>query len=244
MKRLMNYLRVLRYLHVSIYFNFKYLPFRQAIKLPIILYKPRFGILKGSITITCPDSEVKLGMIELGFPANMMYSNNGIFFEIAGEGKLVFKGKTFWGNSSGISIGPKGQLIVGKDVLARVAVRCCAYHYINIGDKTHIAWNVLMMDNSFHTMKDAKTHEKLPAKPYAPIVFGKSNWIGSNCIILKGTITEDHTTITAGTVISKNLHAPECSIIGGIPAKMIKEGVYRDMDDCDVQYEWYQEERL
>ena len=180
-------------------------------------------------------------MIWLGFPSQLMYPNDGVFLEIAGEGKLEFRGKTFWGNNSGISVGPKGKLIIGKGVSARVSVKCCAYHYVEIGDKTHLAWNVLLMDTSFHTMKDAETHELLKVKPFAPIVLGDSNWIATNSIILKGTRTEPYTTIAAGTVISKNLHAPACSIIGGSPAKIIKEGVYRDMDDCTVEYEWYQE---
>ena len=47
MKRFLTFLRVLRYLHMSIYFNFKYLPFRQAVKLPVFLYRPRFGVLGG-----------------------------------------------------------------------------------------------------------------------------------------------------------------------------------------------------
>lgn len=240
-KKIYSYLRVLRYIHKSIYFNLKYLPFRQAIKLPILLYKPTFGVLKGSISVKCPNSDIKTGMIELGFPANLMYPNNGIFLEIAGEGRIEFRGKTTWGNTCAISVGPKGILTVGKNVLARVSVRCCAYHYVKIGDKTHIGWNTLLMDTSFHTMKDATTHEKLSAKPYAPIILGDSNWVGSNCTILKGTRTEAYTTFAAGTIISKNLHAPECSIIGGSPAKVLKEGVYRDMDDSDVQYEWHKE---
>lgn len=35
----------------SIYFNFHYLPFGQAIKLPILLYKPSFQKCKGRVII-------------------------------------------------------------------------------------------------------------------------------------------------------------------------------------------------
>lgn len=38
---------VLRSIIPTIYFNFHYLPFRQAIKLPIILYKPHLKLMKG-----------------------------------------------------------------------------------------------------------------------------------------------------------------------------------------------------
>ena len=42
---------VLRSIIPTIYFNFHYLPFRQAVKLPIFLYKPHLKLTKGSITI-------------------------------------------------------------------------------------------------------------------------------------------------------------------------------------------------
>ncbi len=42
---------VLRSIIPTIYFNFHYLPFRQAIKLPIFLYKPHLKLMKGTITI-------------------------------------------------------------------------------------------------------------------------------------------------------------------------------------------------
>ena len=44
--KLKNYSWCLRSLLSSIYFNFHYLPLSQAMKLPILLYKPKFGSLK------------------------------------------------------------------------------------------------------------------------------------------------------------------------------------------------------
>lgn len=44
-------LKLLRYLIPNIYFNFHYLPFKQAFKLPIVFYKPHFGMLKGKVSI-------------------------------------------------------------------------------------------------------------------------------------------------------------------------------------------------
>lgn len=55
---------IFRFLIQSIFFNFHYLPFRQAIKLPILLYKPKFISLKGRVIISA--SHVKTGMIILG----------------------------------------------------------------------------------------------------------------------------------------------------------------------------------
>jgi len=42
-KKLHRYLQELRYIIPTLYFNFHYLPWRQAIKLPIVLYKPHLS---------------------------------------------------------------------------------------------------------------------------------------------------------------------------------------------------------
>ena len=43
--------RDLRSILQSVYFNFHYLPFRQAVKLPILLYKPKLLELQGNVKI-------------------------------------------------------------------------------------------------------------------------------------------------------------------------------------------------
>lgn len=45
------YKSIILWLPWTLYFNFKKLPFNQAIKLPIIFFKPYFGTLKGNIVI-------------------------------------------------------------------------------------------------------------------------------------------------------------------------------------------------
>ena len=65
-----------RALFATIFFNFYYLPFKQAILLPIWIYRPHFIKLGGVISIEC--NNVKPGMIRLGFLGGRMYPNNGI----------------------------------------------------------------------------------------------------------------------------------------------------------------------
>ena len=43
--------RDLRSILQSVYFNFHYLPFSQAARLPILLYKPRLLKLQGNVKI-------------------------------------------------------------------------------------------------------------------------------------------------------------------------------------------------
>ena len=103
--------RILRSILPSVYFNFHYLPFSQAIKMPILLYKPKLLKLKGDIKIG--EGKIKFGMIRLGFPTVSLYPNTGIVYENHG-GTIVFNGKCTIGNNSAISIGSKGCVEFGS----------------------------------------------------------------------------------------------------------------------------------
>lgn len=49
----------------------------------------------------------------------------------------------------------------------------------------------------------------------------KNAWIGANATILPGVIVGENAVIAAGAVVSKDV--PDNTIVGGIPAKVIKE---------------------
>ena len=100
-----------RSLLYSIYFNFRFLPFKQAVHLPILFYKPCFNELKGKFIIDC--EKVKMGMIQLGALQCSLYPNSGIVFENHG-GIVVFKGICVIGNASAISVGENGYLELEK----------------------------------------------------------------------------------------------------------------------------------
>lgn len=63
----------------SILFNFRNLPYNQAIKLPIWIYKMRNLGQSGKIVIE--SDFIHNGMIQLGFPRAATYPNNGITLE-------------------------------------------------------------------------------------------------------------------------------------------------------------------
>ena len=83
---------LLRSIFTTIWFNFHYLPFKQAIKLPILLYKPKIIASKGSIIIK---GEIKPFMIKLGIPQIFIYPNTGVMFENWG-GRLYLKDLAMW----------------------------------------------------------------------------------------------------------------------------------------------------
>lgn len=53
-----------------------------------------------------------------------------------------------------------------------------------------------------------------------PIVIKKNAWIGANATILPGVTIGENAVVAAGAVVSKDV--PDNTIVGGIPAKFIK----------------------
>lgn len=75
------------------------------------------------------------------------------------------------------------------------------------------------------------SHEKLPEND-APVVIEDDVWTGANITILKGVTIGRGTVVAAGAIVTKS--CPPYSIIGGVPAKMLK---YRFSIDEILEHE-------
>lgn len=221
---------MLRSLPFSIYFNFKYLPFKQAIHIPIMFYKPEFLALKGCVKINAP--KISMGMIKLGMRENSLCPNTGITFENKG-GKVVFKGRCMIGNASALSIGKNGYLEIGNDFRSSM-LKLVAYHSIVFQDNDRLGWDCLVMDTDLHKLTKVNGGY---TKGFGSINIGKNNWFGSKCIILKNACTPDFCTVSAGTKVSCKVDAPEYSIIGSNVATVVaRTGYWRNLSDDHIDY--------
>ena len=214
---------VLRSLFKSLYFNFHYLPIKQAIKLPIILYKPHFRNLKGQIILKGP---IKTGMILLGKYCVALYPNNGIVIENHG-GTIIFNGKCHIGNNSFLSIGPKASVIFGSNFHSTTSLKLASYYNIEFKDNVLCGWNCLFMDTDFHQL--SRLHSTNNTKlPYNKILIGHDCWFAMNTTILKGTILADHTIIASNSLLNKDYSNYSYCLLAGQPATVKKQGIYRD----------------
>ena len=114
MNRIRDLFQILRYLIPTLWVNFKCLPFYQAIKLPILVYKPHFLSLKGKIVIE--SESVRFGMIRMGFFTSAVFPNNG--FVLRNEGILIFQGRFHLGNDCYVICGKQGRIEFGDDFRA------------------------------------------------------------------------------------------------------------------------------
>ncbi len=226
----------------TLYFNYHYLPWSQAKKLPIYLHKPRFyrewggqnlllGGLHGEVLIE--SSNIYTGMIRLGFIQGTSHADVGFIW--ANYGKVIFGGRCLLAQNCSIRNGG-GILRFGENFSAGANTKFICYKSINIGAYTSSSWDVTYCDFDFHSMKDVISDKK--RTPYGEIKIGAHNWICQNVIVLKNTTTPNYITIAAGTIVSKKFQCEEKSIICGSPAKVIQEGKrYMEITDCEYKME-------
>ena len=229
MNKAIRFIQILYNLPKIIYFNFRMLPFNQAIHLPIFLFSPSFQDLSGKIFLNI--TKPTIGMIRIGDKMAGMYKNNGTILEISGN--IYFYGKCIIGSNTHICI--RGILEIGNKVEINSGSRIICYYKITIGSNTDIGWDTQIVDTDFHAMKNALTEQKV--KGYAPIIIGEHNWIGNSSFILKGTTLPNYIVVACGSYINRKFKCEEKTLIGGVPAQILAEGCYyRDNDDCEIEY--------
>lgn len=112
-----------------------------------------------------------------------------------------------------------GKLTVGDGTYINPGSMIFARTNVSIGRGCAISWNCELIDDDMHSLLAGDS--KLP--PSKPIVVGDHVWIGANSKILKGVTIGNGAIIAAGSVVTKDV--PACSLVGGVPAKVIKYNV-------------------
>jgi acetyltransferase-like isoleucine patch superfamily enzyme len=206
----------------SLFFNFKNLPFNQARKLPIWVYKMRCISQKGEIVI---DSDnVHTGMIQLGFPRAATYPNTGITWR--NKGKVIFKGKCKIGNDCYLIVGKQGVLTIGDDFKANAGIKIVSECRITFGKSARVGWSVTIMDTNFHPLYDME--KKQFKKAFGPIVIGDYNWFATQCYIMHGVQTPERCIFGARSMITRGGKYESYCVHGGSPIHVISRNVMWD----------------
>ena len=234
----MNLTELLRYgraIVPSIVFNFRYLPFKQAIKLPIWVYRMKLLSRKGSVVIE--SENLYTGMIKLGFQNSRVFPNNGIAW--SNKGKVVFKGKCSIGNDCYIVVGKQATLTFGQGFKVNAGLKLTAMCSISFGKQTWLGWGVVVMDTNHHPLYDME--KKITKKAFSPIEIGDYNWVASQCCILHGVRTPERCIFGARTILSRGAQYESYCVHGGNPLQVLSRNVMLDYDNAFIEdYSWPQ----
>lgn len=222
MTKIQNIITLLIYSPWTIFFNFYFLPFKQACKFPIFCYS-RIKMLRWGGQVRIESEIVKMGMIHLGKVKSPLYEKKCVRWNV--NGMVVFHGKVTFSDNTSFNCEKNAVIEIGKDSTFNFDTHFICANKIQLGDKTRCSWSVTFIDNDFHPLIDLATGKTL--KQSFPIKSGYGVWIGHNCIVSKGARIGDNITVSSGSVV-KGIYKRQYSVIGGNIAKVIAEGFKRD----------------
>lgn len=228
--RLSNVLSMSRAFVPSVFFNFWYLPFKQAIKLPILVYKPHLISLRGKVKIEA--DKIYCGMIRLGFFSVNIYPNTGITWY--NRGTVVFRGRCLIGNNSHISVNETGHVEFGERFLSTTSLRIVSCYSVKFGSGVRVGWDTTIMDTNFHPLwNTAKTKY---SKGYGEIFIGKNSWIATQCLVMHSVQTPPYCLFAARSILTAKGPFESYCLHGGSPLRILKRDVVRDFENDRFEY--------
>lgn len=203
----------------SIIFNLKYFGLK-GLKLPVLCsYKVKLSKLRGYVEV---NSRYHFGMIKLGFTAPEMYDNHKLSFVWVNDGLITFKGTA--GIRNGVAIRNYGYLTFGNEFHVSSPSTIICYKKIIFGDDVLIGWNCEFTDGDAHKIYAIGDEKKKRLNEDKTIIIGDHVWVAANVKVLKGTVVGNNVVIAAGSILTKPIQGDN-QIIGGHPARVIKEGI-------------------
>jgi len=218
-----NFWEVLFSIPYSIYFNFRVLPFRVAMRCPIIIsyhIKTKGLSRKNFIFEDC--NSLKSASIRIGFDGSgTIYrdSKKGMI-NIEGDGKIIIKG--IIGLSQAVIIEAcYGTIVFGKNFRCNTScIIYCKESEVTFGDDVVLGWHVTVKNGDGHyVIEDGVTKPRC-----APIHIGNHVWLCSYSDILKGVTIGDNSVVAYRSLVVKG--TDEASVLyGGAPAKIIRKNI-------------------
>lgn len=132
----------------TLYLNFRCVPLRQALKLPIFVYgRPKFYSTFGHVRFP---EKCKMGMVHFnesvaGGPQCEVGNS-----ELNIWGTLVFRGKCSIGTSNKINVGEDGMLDFGDHSKVTIFCNITAYKEVLVGHHSRIVHRCQVFDTSYH----------------------------------------------------------------------------------------------
>ena len=211
----------------TIYFNFHYLPFKQAIFFPVWITYRNYCLFKGRLVIE--SDKIYPGMIKMGAINYCFNRPKGVAFVNRG-GIIKFRGSCFIGNDSIIKIGEKAILDIGNGFGMTCSELKC-YKRITIGRCCAVGKKSRITDTDSHVFKNLKKNTVSVATQ--EIILGDNNWLGFRTLVLKGTHSCNDVIVSAYSVLTKRTEFVNKCIVSGNPATIVGVGYYRDPFDED-----------
>lgn len=228
----------------SIYFNYKYLPKHQFKRLPIVFYKKSYATISaGGKLILSEEMVANRKKLRVGYPTyDFEYQCEKTVLNICG-GVLRLDGNLEIRRGGIIDI--RGDVQCMDNVLFGSRCRVRIHNKAYFGSWARFTHETQIFDTNFHPMERIDKPGFYPMS--RPIKVGSFCWVGNRTTIGPGTVLPDYTTVASNSLLNKDYSfIKPYSIVGGIPAKLLREGYVRvwdkkrELEYQKKEFSWYE----
>ena len=138
----------------------------------------------------------------------------------------------------------KGECSLGDDIVFGPRCRVRVHKALQMDDVVRVAHETQIFDSNFHYVENVNEPGFNPISK--PIKIGSYVWVCNRSTVQAGTKLPDFTIVASNSLLNKDFSSlPPHSLIGGMPAKFIKEGISRVWDTKrefeyhKQEFEWY-----
>ena len=110
-----------------------------------------------------------------------------------------------------------GDVVIGD--YTRIGLHCTVIGPVTIGNHVNLAQGITVSALN-HNFEDTRLRIDEQGVNTSEIVIDDDVWIGANAVITAGVHIGRHCVVAAGAVVTKDV--PEYSVVGGVPAKVIR----------------------
>lgn len=148
------------------------------------------------------------------------YSEIGLF--VSGHENIVIKNNCRIMRNSSINADKNSSIKIGNNTAVNynVNINSCNNGNIEIGSNVFIGQNTVIRAAS-HKYENVNIPIKDQGHEGGTIVISSDVWIGANCVITKNIKIGNHSIISAGSVVTRDVDAH--TVVGGNPATSIKK---------------------
>ena len=213
----MRILELLLSVPKTMWFNIRYLPFKQAVRFPIAIhYKSSCYIVRGGVKVETKD-DIKPFMIRVGFHTVPIMPEDRTVLNI--KGTLLFKGTAHIGRGSRIVVKNGAVLELGDNFAISASSYINCYKRIKTGRDIQLSWGDMLMDGDAHVVYG---ENGIVINEIREIILGDKIWLGCDCKVLKGALIPDNCVVGANSVVTSGSKMEPNTLIVGSPAKSVK----------------------
>lgn len=219
----------------TIYWNFKFFPFKIAKKLPIYVgYNVDIQNYKlGGVKIE--SDIIQRGMIKIGVTPLPTFPSKGLhtLIRFHGNSRITFGKDVSIMKGCSVIATYGGKISIDNDVLINQHTLIYCNSSIKICNHIRIGWRVQIYDSPVHCVIDTGTGEiKAPNKS---VLISNNTWIGNHATISAGAKIPSFTIVASHSLVNKDFMQSPGTVIGGmlsgIPAKYRHTGKVRLLND-------------